>query len=96
MKFVYVYVFTLSLRLSLIFLNMQMVEFVYVYVFTLSLRLSLIFLNMQMVEFRILDEKTVPKWRFFCGKLCYFFLSFRYSCVQVCLLMPCGHMLGKG
>ena len=28
--------------------------------------------------------------------LCYFCLVFCYTFVRVCLLMPCGHMLGKG
>ena len=29
--------------------------------------------------------------------LCYFYLVFvMLSCTYVCLLMPCGHLLGKG
>ena len=28
--------------------------------------------------------------------LCYFCLVFSYAFVRVCLLMPCGHLLGKG
>ena len=32
----------------------------------------------------------------FVDLLCYFFLVFGYVFVRLCLLMPCGHLLGKG
>ena len=39
---------------------------------------------------------TVPMRCFFCGSFILFLSCFRYACVHVCLLMPCGHLLGKG
>ena len=31
----------------------------------------------------------------FVDHLCYFRLVFCYAFVRICLLMPCGHLLGK-
>ena len=33
---------------------------------------------------------------FFCGSLMLFLSCFCYAFVHICLLMPCGHLLGKG
>ena len=38
---------------------------------------------------------TVPR-PFFCGSHMLFLSCFCYAFVRVCLLMPCGHLLGKG
>ena len=38
---------------------------------------------------------TVPRRCFFCGSFMLFLSCFRYACMHVCLLMPCGHLLGK-
>ena len=36
-------------------------------------------------------------WRcFFCGSFMLFLSCFSYAFVRVCLLMPCGHLCGKG
>ena len=39
---------------------------------------------------------TVPRRHFFCGSFTLFVSCFCYAFVRVCLLMPCGHLLGKG
>ena len=39
---------------------------------------------------------TIPRRCFFCGSLMLFLSCFYYAFVLVCLLMPCGHQLGKG
>ena len=39
---------------------------------------------------------TDPMWCFFCGSFMFFLSCFCYAFVRVCLLMPCGHLLGKG
>ena len=39
---------------------------------------------------------TVPKRYFFCGSFMLFLSCVWYVFVRVCLLMPCGHLLGKG
>ena len=38
---------------------------------------------------------TVPRRCFFWGSFMLFLSCFYYAFVRVCLLMPCGHMLGK-
>ena len=40
--------------------------------------------------------KTVPRRCFFCGSFILFLSCFCFAFVCVCLLMPCGHLLGKG
>ena len=39
---------------------------------------------------------TVPRRCFFCGSFMLFLSYFCYAFLCVCLLMPCGHLLGKG
>ena len=39
---------------------------------------------------------TVPRWCFFCGALMLSLSCFCCAFVRVCLLMSCGHLLGKG
>ena len=39
---------------------------------------------------------TVPRRYFFCGSFMIFLSCFCYAFVRICLLMPCGHLLGKG
>ena len=39
---------------------------------------------------------TFPRGCFFCGPFTLFLSCFCYAFVHVCLLMPCGHLLGKG
>ena len=39
---------------------------------------------------------TVPRRCFFCGSFMIFLSCFCYTLMLVCLLMPCGHLLGKG
>ena len=39
---------------------------------------------------------TVPRRYFFCGSFVLFLSCFRCACVHVFLLMPNGHLLGKG
>ena len=39
---------------------------------------------------------TVPRGCFFCGSFMLFLSCFCYAFVRICLLMPCGHLLGKG
>ena len=39
---------------------------------------------------------TVPRWCYFCGSFVFFSVLFCYAFMHVCLLMPCGHLLGKG
>ena len=39
---------------------------------------------------------TVPRRCFFCGSFMLVLSYFCYTFVRVCLLMPCGHLLGKG
>ena len=39
---------------------------------------------------------TVPRRCFFCGSFMLFLSCFCYAIMHVCLLMPCGHLLGKG
>ena len=39
---------------------------------------------------------TVPRRCFFCGSFMLFLSCFCYTLVRLCLLMPCGHLLGKG
>ena len=38
----------------------------------------------------------VPRRCFFCGSIMLYMSCFCYAFVFVCLLMPCGHLLGKG
>ena len=37
-----------------------------------------------------------PRRYFFCGSFMLFLLCVCYAFVRVCLLLPCGHLLGKG
>ena len=37
-----------------------------------------------------------PRRCFFCGSFMLFLSCFCYAFVRVCLLMPSGHLLGKG
>ena len=39
---------------------------------------------------------TVPRRYFFCGSFMLFLSCVCYAFVRVCLLMPCGHLFGKG
>ena len=39
---------------------------------------------------------TVPRRCFFCGSFMLFLSCVCYAFALVCLLMPCGHLLGKG
>ena len=39
---------------------------------------------------------TVSRRCFFCGSFMLFLSCFCYAFVRVCLLVPCGHLLGKG
>ena len=39
---------------------------------------------------------TVARWYFFCRSFMLFLSCVCYAFVRVCLLMPCGHLLGKG
>ena len=39
---------------------------------------------------------TFQRWCFFCGSFMLFLSCFCYVFVRICLLMPCGHLLGKG
>ena len=39
---------------------------------------------------------TVPRWCFFCGSFMLVLSCMCYAFLRVCLLMPCGHLLGKG
>ena len=39
---------------------------------------------------------TVPRRYFFCGSPMLFLSCVCYAFVRVCLLLPCGHLLGKG
>ena len=39
---------------------------------------------------------TVPRRYFFCGSFMIFLSCVCYVFVRVCLLLPCGHLLGKG
>ena len=39
---------------------------------------------------------TVPRWCMFCGPFILYLSFFCYAFVRVCLLMPCGHLLGWG
>ena len=39
---------------------------------------------------------TVPRRCFFCGSFMLFYALFSYAFMNVFLLMPCGHLLGKG
>ena len=39
---------------------------------------------------------TVPRRCLFCRSSMLFLSCFCYAFVRVCLLMPCGHLLGKG
>ena len=39
---------------------------------------------------------TVPRRCFFCGSFILFLSCFCYAFLRVSLLMPCGHLLGKG
>ena len=39
---------------------------------------------------------TVPRRYFFCGSLMLFLSCVCYAFVRACLLLPCGHLLGKG
>ena len=39
---------------------------------------------------------TIPRRCFFCGLFMLFYVLFSYAFMNVCLLMPCGHLLGKG
>ena len=39
---------------------------------------------------------TVPRPCFFCGSFMLFLACFCYAFVRVCILMPYGHLLGKG
>ena len=39
---------------------------------------------------------TIPRWCFFCGSFILFLSCICYVFVCLCLLMPCGHLLGKG
>ena len=39
---------------------------------------------------------TFPRRWFFCGSFMLFLSCFCYAFVRVCLLMPCGQLLGKG
>ena len=39
---------------------------------------------------------TVPRQCFFCGSFMSFLSCICYAFVRFCLLMPCGHLLGKG
>ena len=38
---------------------------------------------------------TIPRQCFFCGSFMLFLSCFCYAFTRVCLLMPCGHLLGK-
>ena len=38
---------------------------------------------------------TVPRRCFFCGSFVLFLSCFCYAFIHACLLMPCGHLLGK-
>ena len=39
---------------------------------------------------------TIPRRYFLCGSFTLFLSCVCYAFVRVCLLMPCGHLLGKG
>ena len=56
-----------------------------------SLRLTL--KNVWIVAIKWTFLLTVPRGHFFCGS---FMSRFCYAFVRICLLMPCGHLRGKG
>ena len=46
------------------------------------------------VTISMVKVKLIPD--FFCGSFMLFLSCVCYAFVRVCLLMPCGHLLGKG
>ena len=38
---------------------------------------------------------TIPRWCFFCRSFMLFLSCFCYDFVRLCLLVPCGHLLGR-